>query len=77
MNSPFSNIPSFPISIGKPLLWVIFALFLVGYSIVSAILIYHWRKYGMNNKNIVFAETLFLIVSVVLFGTAFFALTLF
>lgn len=77
MDNPFSNIPSFPISIGKPLLWVIFALFFIGYVIVSGVLIYHWRKYGMNNKNIVFAETLFIIVSVILFGSAFFALTLF
>lgn len=45
------------------LLWVGFALFLLFYSTVSGILIFHWRRYGMKNSVIVFAETLFLLVS--------------
>lgn len=77
MKSPFADLPTLPVSIGKPIIWVLFALFIIGYAIITGILIYHWRKYGMSNKNIILAETLFLIVSGILFVLAFISLSLF
>lgn len=77
MKSPFADLPTLPVSIGKPIIWVFFALFFIGYAIITGILIYHWRKYGMSNKYIILAESLFLIVSVILLVLAFISLSLF
>jgi len=77
MQQPFKDLPTFSVSVGKSALWIILIVFFIGYATISAILIYHWRKYGMSNGNILIAESLFLTVSVILFGIAFFALTIF
>ena len=77
MKSPFADLPTLPVSIGKPIVWIFFILFCAGYAVITGILIYHWRKYGMSNKKILLAESIFLIVSGVLFVSAFISLSLF
>ncbi len=51
----------------KPVLVIIFVIFLVAYIIVSGVLRYHWHNYGMRNAGIIFAQSLFFLVSIVLF----------
>lgn len=46
-------------------------LFTIFYLIASGILFYHWETYGMKNKSIVFANIVFLLVSLILFIFAF------
>ena len=53
--------------INKPVLVVIFTVFLVIYIILSGILRYHWHNYGMRNAGIIFAQSIFFLVSIVLF----------
>jgi hypothetical protein len=63
-------------NIGKPLLWLVLVIFLSIYAIVSIVLFYHWRKYGMKNKSILLAEGLFVVVSLGLFVIAISSLSL-
>ena len=50
-------------------LWGVLGLFLVAFVIVSAMLIYHWRRYGMRNHSIILAEIIYLSVSgLLIFG---------
>lgn len=51
----------FPLS---NVLWGIFAVALIVFAISSTVLLYHWRSYGMNNKKILFAQTLYITVSI-------------
>ncbi len=59
--SLFLNIPILLIGL------VAFAFF---YAVVTSVLVYHWRSYGMNSQGILVAETVYFFVSVVLFVTA-------
>lgn len=52
---------------GKPTLAVILLAYFIFYCIVSGVLFYHWRSYGMGSKKVLFAETVFLLFSIVLF----------
>jgi hypothetical protein len=62
----FSNI-SMASFINVPLLTILLGLFFVIYIIISAVLIYHWKAYGMKSRGVLLAESLFLFVSLVLF----------
>lgn len=53
--------------INKPVLIFVFIFFLIIYIIISGILRYHWHNYGMRNAGIIFAQSLFFLVSIVLF----------
>jgi Ni/Fe-hydrogenase subunit HybB-like protein len=55
------SLPSF-----KAFLGVSFAVFLVLYIVISAVLVFHWRRYGMHSRSVVLAEAVFSIVSLVL-----------
>lgn len=57
--------------------WFIFGLFLAFFGVISIILVYHWRKYGLNNKQIAFAELVYFPVSFVLIGLSAFALIMY
>lgn len=52
---------------------LVFALVSLVFLIVSGILLFHWRKYGMKDKTIVMMEVLYVAVSVLLLTTAFFS----
>jgi hypothetical protein len=41
-------------------------LFILSYIGISSILLYHWNAYGMKSNGIIFAQSLYLLVSVVL-----------
>ncbi len=56
--------------VNLPVLLIIFVLFLAGYGIVSGVLLYHWRTYGMGTHGISVARILFLLISAVLFVLA-------
>lgn len=56
--------------VNRPLLSIILIIYFVGYVSLGGILFYHWRKYGMKSSSIIFAETAFLFVSLVLFVLA-------
>lgn len=74
---PFSqNIfdPLFSFIDGTPILLILFILFFVVYAIVSIILMYHWSEYGMYSAKVILAETVFVVVSLVLFTISFLAL---
>lgn len=68
-------IPSFPelnisFVLNIPVLLVILVLFFIFYSVITSVLVYHWRAYGMKSAGILAAESLFFAVSVILFVTA-------
>lgn len=49
-------------------LWYVIGFVFLIYAIISCILLYHWRKYGMHGKLIKGAEILYFSVSVALFA---------
>ena len=68
INLPF-NIPTSSI-FNTFVLGTLFSIFLIIYVIIGSVLWYHWNKYGMNSKGIIFGRMLFVIVSMVLFATS-------
>ncbi len=47
----------------KLLFLVLLLLYCIGYSIISAILFYHWNTYGMQTKNILLAKAVFTVIT--------------
>ncbi|MFZ2522728.1 MAG: hypothetical protein WAX44_02695 [Minisyncoccia bacterium] len=75
MNTPDLIFPSFSFSnltflFGRPMLIAVLAVFFIFYVVYSSVLIYHWSTYGMKSREVVFAESLFYLVSVALFAVA-------
>jgi hypothetical protein len=58
------------ILVNKPILFIILGVYFFVYVILAGVLFYHWFAYGMRSRGIVVAQTLFFIVSVVLFVSA-------
>jgi hypothetical protein len=52
-------------------LFIFFLLFFLVYSIISAILFYHWQHYGMKHGKIFVYGTIFIVVSILLHLVAF------
>ena len=46
------------------ILWLIFSFVLIIFSVMSLVLVYHWREYGTNNRMITMIQTLYLGVGV-------------
>jgi len=65
------NIPSLPAGVVSMGLHSLFWLFVIVYLCLSAILVYHWQKYGGKSKRIFIAETIFIIGSIILLVIAF------
>ncbi|MFZ3020078.1 MAG: hypothetical protein WA051_00970 [Minisyncoccia bacterium] len=65
------SIPSLPTELISSGLHSLFWLFVIIYFTVSAVLIYHWQKYGGKVRRIFIAETVFIVGSVILLLTAF------
>lgn len=61
------NISTF---ISRPILSIALFVYLIGYVSLGSVLFFHWKKYGMNSTSVIFAETAFLLVSIVLFVLA-------
>jgi hypothetical protein len=53
--------------VGKPILFGLFLIYSAIYFILTLILFYHWHAYGMKSAKIIFAESVFLLVSAFLF----------
>ncbi len=66
---PITDMSSFKIFylVNKPVLIFISVGFFVIYLIISGILKYHWHNYGMRNPGIIFAQSIFFLVSIILF----------
>ena len=47
----------------KLLFLVLLLLYVIGYTIISGIVFYHWNTYGMKTKTIMGAKTIFSVVS--------------
>lgn len=77
-----SAVPSFPIAklfslVSTPVLTVILVIFFILYCIMGAVLMYHWKTYGMGRKGIIVGKSLYLIISAGLFIIAIMALLLY
>lgn len=53
-----------------PTLWILFVLFALCYLVISAVLLFHWSRYGLGSRTIAGARILFLAVSAAIFVTA-------
>lgn len=51
-------------------LTAVLVVFFILYVVLSGVLIYHWRAYGMKSQAIVVTESLFIFVSAILFVVA-------
>ncbi len=72
----FSNI-NFSIFLSRPVLLVVLVVFFLIYSVLSGVILYHWKSYGMKGSGVLLAESLFLFVSLVLFVVAGISVTYF
>ena len=73
---PNFNMPNGVLSFifSTPILLIILIIFFVFYVILSGVLMYHWSAYGMKNTEIFVVESLYIFVSLILFGMASLAL---
>ncbi len=71
MNNPFSLISNFSVQIDRGVVWLIFVIACALFTLFSAILLFHWEKYGMNNYRIVLAEIIYFVVSALIISSAF------
>ncbi len=67
---PFLSSINFGVLINKPVMLGILGVFFVLYCVLSAVLVYHWAAYGMRSRGIIVAESLYFLVSIVLFVSA-------
>jgi len=67
---PAFSLGKFTFLVNTPVLVIILVLFFIFYCIVSGVLVYHWKAYGMGKKGILVAEALYLMVSAALFVLA-------
>ena len=69
---PFLNgtLPQLSLAINGDYVKLLFLVFLllycIGYSIISAILFYHWNTYGMQTKNMLLAKSVFTLITLAL-----------
>ena len=64
-------------SIPANFLWITFAVVFVIFGIVTAVLFYHWREYGMKEEWFPKLEFVYLLVSLILLAVAFSSLVFF
>jgi hypothetical protein len=55
-------------------LFIIFVIVAVIYGIVSAMLVYHWSRFGKNDKVIQFAQLVYFVITLLLLVVALFAI---
>lgn len=65
---PFKNINlHFPL---ENILWIVLVLAILIFGVISAALIYHWRKYGMGSRKFFLVESVYLGVAILIIGMA-------
>ena len=72
MQLPTLSLPAIPhlsvsVVINLPILIGVLVVFFIVYCAVSSVVMYHWYSYGMSSPGILVAETLFFLVTVVMF----------
>lgn len=82
MELPQLVLPSLPslnlaFVVNSYVLSIILIVFAAIYFVISSVLFYHWETYGLGSRGIIMAETLFVIVSVVLFIITFLSVSYF
>lgn len=65
-----TKLRSLPTGIDTDVLFLFLIIFFVCYILAASVLFYHWRKYGMKNKKILYMESIFIIMSCILFWMA-------
>lgn len=73
MDLPFDFISKFLFST-KSIADLIFLLVTLVVTIVSVILFFHWRKYGLGGATFALIEVVYLVVCVMLLAIAFFSI---
>ncbi|TAL49257.1 hypothetical protein EPN83_01830 [Patescibacteria group bacterium] len=63
VNNPLSFLSGFPLQLNSGILFGVFGFFIALFLVISAVLLYHWRTYGMKNTTIAFAETIYFLGS--------------
>ena len=73
------NLPHIQTSlfINVPVLVITLLVFLFVYLVITSVLVYHWSAYGMQSRGILVGESLFIVVSAVLFVVSGLAITYF
>lgn len=71
MNDPLAFLSGFHINITRDIVWLVFVVACAIAGLFSAVLFFHWRMYGMKNYRIVFAEIIFIVVTVLIIMFAF------
>ncbi len=66
---------SLPFLADIPFFHIILVIFFIVYFGISVALVYHWTEYGMHSVKVIFAEILYILVSVALFAVSFIALS--
>ena len=66
LDNTFLALANASIKISANALWTIFAFILFIYIVISSILYYHWKQYSLGNPKIIFAKSLYFVVSAVL-----------
>lgn len=56
--------------------WIMFLIVFIVWVIISIVLLYHWRMYGLKNKVVIFVETVYIVVSIVVITGALVSLLL-
>jgi hypothetical protein len=63
-----SNFSELNLSISPDFMWGILAIGLLLFLIISFVLSYHWRYYGVKDNPKVFAKTIYWMVAFILIG---------
>jgi hypothetical protein len=64
--NPFLALATASTKVPGEALWAIFAFFALVYIIISSILAYHWKEYGLGSKKIAFAAKLYFTISLLM-----------
>ena len=75
MNFPINFFPQISFT-GEAIADILFLVISGFTAIISAILFFHWKKYGMGGASLAFAEVVYIVGAVSLIAIAFFALGL-
>ncbi len=58
------------LSLSKPVIFGLLVLVLLAWIVMSVILVFHWKRYGMKERFIVIAESIYFLVSGLLIAIA-------
>jgi hypothetical protein len=59
IDNPFLAIASVATKLNSAILFAIFSFFVLIFIVISTVLTYHWKTYGMGSTTIVFARNIY------------------